>query len=392
MKAFITVLLFIAASAYAKEPLFLMHEIDRKQTESILVMDFDGDRKLDVAAGGVWYHNPDWTPAKFMAPPPGASQLSTNDELVIDVNNDGKPDIIAGCWGGGGIWYYENPGKPGAMWQPVKITDTKNLEGLMAADVDGDGQMDILPAFWADQPYYWIQVKDGKFVKRTVGPTGILHGLGFADLNGDGKKDILTGSGWFEQIDLAADKWEYHNDWRGTPRLIEESSIPMFGYDVNADGLMDVIYGEAHDYGLYWLEQKMDGGTRAWIKHTIDPTYSQIHVLALADVNGDGKPELIAGKRYRAHGSGDAGAFDPIQINYYTIQTGKEPKFERFPLAMNSLAGVGTQCQIVDLDGDGDLDILFAGKSGQFWFENLLMNKVPIQKRDIVSDRFPTKL
>ncbi len=272
--------LLFAVAAFAEHPLFLLHEIDRTESETINVMDIDGDGRLEVTSGGFWYKVPAWRQpeykkTEFLTPPTPDGRISSNEELVMDVNKDGLPDMILARWGTGGIWYYQNPGKPDVKWTAAKIVDTKDLEGAMAADVDGDGTMDILPAFWSNQPYYWIQVKDGKFVQRPVAPKGNLHGLGFGDVDGDGKNDITCGKGWFRQIDVAKDQWEFMFDFG----LIEEASIPMLIYDVNGDGLPDVIYGEAHDYGLFWMEQRMNHGVRSWVKHVIDPLYSQIHVF-----------------------------------------------------------------------------------------------------------------
>ncbi len=371
----------------AKEPLFLLHQIDRTQSESIGVADMDRDGQLDVTSGPYWYKAPDWTRTEYLETRTPGRPLSNCAELVMDVNRDGYPDLIAANWGTAGIWYYENPKQAGVKWTAVKIVDTKDFEGMIAADVDGDGQDDILPSLWTDQPVYWIQVAAGKFKVRPVADKGEGHGVGFADLDGDGKKDLIKPKGWFRQIDVSKDRWEWHPDWH-----MEEGSIPLLAYDVNADGRIDVIYGEAHKYGLFWMEQKAAGGARTFVTHEIDPNYSQIHVLALEDLNGDGKPEIYAGKRYRAHNDSDPGAWDPISINYYTIQPGKEPKFERFPIAFNALAGSGTQCAITDLDGDGDRDIVCGGKTGQYWWENLLVNKVPYKKRDVLMNRYPSKL
>jgi hypothetical protein len=257
---------------------------------------------------------------------------------------------------------------------------------MLLVDVDGDGSADILPTMWSDQAVWWLQIKDGAFKVRPVGPSGNGHGVGFGDIDGDGKSDIVTPRGWYRQIDAAADKWEWNPSFD-----LDETGIPIVLFDVNGDGLMDLIYGQGHSYGLYWMEQRQAGGKRTFERHVIDDSYSQIHVLKLADINADGKPELLAGKRYRGHNERDDGSFDPLAIYYYTIERGKDPKFTRVPLAYNALAGGGTQFEVVDLDGDGDLDILCAGKTGQYWFENLTVNKIPWQQRDILFNRYPSK-
>jgi hypothetical protein len=207
-------------------------------------------------------------------------------------------------------------------------------------------------------------------------------------VDGDGKGDILTVHGWYRQVDLARDKWEFHPEFD-----LKEAGIAIYTYDLNGDGLADLIYGKGHEYGLFWVEQKKDAaGKRTWIEHPIDLSWSQVHNVKLVDLNGDGKPEILAGKRYRGHDEKDQGSFDPLAIFYYTIDVGKEPKFTRHPIAYNSIAGAGTQFVVVDLDGDGDLDIVVAGKTGQYWFENLTINKVPWQKRDILFNRYPPRL
>jgi hypothetical protein len=144
---------------------------------------------------------------------------------------------------------------------------------------------------------------------------------------------------------------------------------------------MDLIYGQGHSYGLYWLEQKGSGASRQWVKHIIDESFSQVHALKLVDIDGDGEPELLAGKRYRGHDGHDPGSYDPLVVYYYKIDH-KTARFTRYPISVNGFAGAGTQFVTADLDGDGDIDIATAGKTGVFFFENLKVNNVPGETRE----------
>ena len=88
----------------------------------------------------------------------------------------------------------------------------------------------------------------------------------------------------------------------------------VYALDLNHDGKLDLIYGQGHGYGLYWLEQAGTPTHRKWIRHTIDESFSQSHALALVDIDGDGIPELITGKRYRGHSGNDPGSYDPVVV------------------------------------------------------------------------------
>ena len=147
------------------------------------------------------------------------------------------------------------------------------------------------------------------------------------------------------------------------------------------NGKTDIIYGQGHSYGIYWLEQRGDGDNRHWVKHTIDESFSQVHALKMVDIDGDGQMELLAGKRYRGHSGHDPGSYDPLVVYYYKIDR-KTGQFTRYPISVNGTAAAGTQFITMDLDGDGDLDIATAGKSGVHFFENKKIDLVPKAQRE----------
>ena len=71
----------------------------------------------------------------------------------------------------------------------------------------------------------------------------------------------------------------------------------IYTMDVNGDGLPDLVTTLAHDYGIFWYEQKKDEqGNRTWVKHVIDKAWSQAHALTIADLKGNGKPVLVTGQ------------------------------------------------------------------------------------------------
>jgi hypothetical protein len=92
----------------------------------------------------------------------------------------------------------------------------------------------------------------------------------------------------------------------------------MFAFDVDEDGDEDIISSSTHSYGIWWHEQKIDvQGNITWETTKISKLFSQSHSLAMVDLNGDGHPDLITGKRYRAHNNGDPGAFEPSVLYWF---------------------------------------------------------------------------
>jgi len=361
---------------------FLVHRLGTDHAEGITTLDMNGDGLPDLLSGAYWYQNPgsqggEWARHQYRTVGILGEFVSDSGEWTVDVNHDGAPDVVTVGWMLNGIWWYENPKRQGVMWKAHKIADSYDTEGGTMADINGDGKPDLIVAHYNHSGLIWVDFSGPQPKVHHVGDkTQDGHGVGVADVDGDGKADILTPYGWFKNIDADHDKWEWHGDWQ-----LGDTGFPILGYDVNNDGKLDIIYGEGHSYGLYWLEQQGDAPHRRWVRHVIDESYSQIHALKLADIDGDGVPELLTGKRYRGHSGHDPGSHDPLVVYYYKIDR-KNAKFMRYAISVNGTAGVGTQFIAEDLDHDGDVDLATAGKTGVHFFENLKVNRVPNATRE----------
>jgi len=386
-------------SPYGAAPAnFLVHRIGTDHAEALAVIDMNGDGHLDICSGAYWYENPrpgggKWKRHKYREiapiPPPLPDGRTVENkpfwteyvadcaEFAIDVNHDGALDLVTSSWQNDGIWWFENPKTTGEMWKPHFICHSRDTEGMVEADMDGDGKNELLAAHYGRQGLLWISFSGSEPVAHQLGSRDQDgHGCGVADVDSDGKPDVLSVHGWFRNIDAARDKWEWLPEWE-----LGDCGFPILGYDVNNDGKMDLIYGHGHNYGLYWLEQSAQNGKRAWQRHLIDDSFSQVHALKLADIDGDGQPELITGVRYRGHNGNDPGGYDPLVIYYYKIDR-STATFARYPISYNGTAGIGTQIVAIDIDGDGDLDLLVAGKTGVHWLENVKVNRVPGEVRE----------
>ncbi len=338
---------------------------------SAAVFDVDGDGLLDIVSGAFWYEAPDWKRhfvgevEVIMGRPDGYSHLP------YDVNGDGHTDIINLNFRSRSIYWMQHPGPGGGEWTRHVVDVPGRMETGRLYDIDGDGRLDILPCAWDFAAWYEIlpELTPGEgpvFVRHDILPEGMGHGNGFGDINGDGRPDYIGINGWAEAPeDPRKGGWIWHPEFE-----LGNTSVPIIVADVDGDGDNDLVYSMGHDYGVFWLEQRQKDGNRVWIKHLVDSTWSQGHSPLWADLDGNGTPEFINGKRFWAHEGRDPGARDPLVIYRYEFDRAKGV-FERFTIQENGPAGIGLDPKVIDLDGDGDLDIILPGRSGLFWYENL---------------------
>lgn len=368
----------------ARQVTFVAHRLGTDHAEGITTLDMNGDGFTDLLSGAYWYENPgprggEWKQHQFRTVEMHGEFVSDCGEWTLDVNHDGAADVVTAGWITNGLWWYENPhdAKSTAMWKKHFITDSYDTEGGVMTDINGDGTPDIALAHYDHSGILWVDFSGAEpRVHHVGGKEQDGHGIGVADVDGDGKADILTPNGWFKNVDAEHDQWEWHPDWR-----LGDAGFPILGYDVNADGQLDIIFGQGHSYGLYWLEQTGTPAHREWKRHIIDESFSQSHALKLVDLDGDGDPELVTGKRYRGHSGNDPGSYDPIVVYYYKIDR-KTAKFTRHAISVGGTGGIGTQIVAEDLDKDGDIDLATAGKTGVHVFENLLVDKGPKEQRE----------
>ncbi|GEP96179.1 hypothetical protein CCY01nite_24390 [Chitinophaga cymbidii] len=341
-------------------------------SEGVATGDVNHDGKTDILAGHYWYEAPSWKRhllhADTLNPVKGYSTTFLN--FCMDVNNDGWADLIRFDQPGGECVWYENPQNGNTIWKRHMILATAGNETPAFVDVDLDGRKDIICNDIIAREVIWLKSPAGKgdtAWRRYLissdslrGTHRYTHGLGWGDMNADGKNDVIIKDGWWESpADVTQPEWTFH------PANLGEDCANMFVLDADLDGDADVISSSAHNYGIWWYERT----ATSWTTHEISKQFSQSHAMVMTDINGDGHPDLVTGKRYFAHNGKDPGAHEPAVLYWFEYHPGKTPRWTAHEIDNN--AGIGNSFVVTDMNGDGLPDIVTANKKGVFFFEQI---------------------
>ena len=371
--------------------------------------DFNKDGKNDVVVGPYWYAGPDFkkrheyyaatntfkvkgddgierTIEGFTGELSGKNGYSDNFvTYTYDFNGDGWTDILVFGWPGKLTTWYENPKNKGrGHWKGHVVWDVTDNESPQLADVTGDGKPELLCHALGFLGYVELDwndpTKKGEFRKISHFDKKAYfrykHGYGAGDINGDGLVDIVESDGW----------WKQPRDWDGKSRWKfykedfargQRGGAQMLVYDFNKDGLNDVAtshYG--HGWGMSVFLQYRDGALSYFDEVEIlhpegkpneyGVAFSQLHALALADMDKDGTMDIVTGKRFWAHGPGkDADpAGDAVLYWFKTQKVRRDVVF--IPFKIHNDSGVGTQVTTGDINGDGYPDVIVGNKKGAF--------------------------
>jgi hypothetical protein len=368
------------------------------------VADVNHDGVPDVIAGPYYYLGPDYTEAHEIYIPteynPGSDYPQQSMvTLAADFTGDGWPDVLvmSGSAGLGIGTLYVNPRGELRHWQHYEVLPHVGNEVTLLADIDGDGKRVVVHAAGNKLVYSKPDPSNptGPWITTPMteeGPwgAGIGHGIGVGDINGDGLPDLVNAYGWWEHPAKGSNtkSWTYHPQEfaRWGPTAGGAGGAELGIYDVNGDGLNDVVTSlEGHGFGLAWFEQKKDAaGKITFVKHMImdnfltknagDVTFTEPHAVEFADMDGDGIPDMITGKRAMSHlfDYGDPDPFGPAVLYVYrTVRNPKAPGGAEFvPMLVHNFSGVGSNFAVVDLNGDGKPDIVTSGIYGTFVFMN----------------------
>ncbi|MGV3485158.1 MAG: FG-GAP-like repeat-containing protein, partial [Planctomycetaceae bacterium] len=383
-------LVFSAAFAglvAASEP--TLHTFQRQRltedyfSEGANVGDLNGDGAVDVVYGPYWFAGPDFTAKHEIYQPVPQNRRGYADNFfswLYDFNGDGWKDILVAGFPGTPAYVYENPGTAGFAqhWKKHQVFDWVSNESPQFTDLVGDDRPELVctrDGFFGfvtvnwDEPFGAWQFHP---ISEQVTASKFGHGLGVGDVNGDGRQDLIHSQGWYEQPESKADT----SRWRAHKASFTNAygGAEMYAYDVDGDGDNDIITSHAaHDFGLAWYEQVSEGGQRSFKHHPImgsHPSenkygivFSELHSVALADVDGDGLKDIVTGKTYWSHHD-KSPMWDAGAVVYWFKLVRQSDGIDWIPYQADSESGIGRQLSVADVNADGKLDFVVGGMKG----------------------------
>ena len=379
--------------------------------------DLNKDGKNDLIAGPWWWEGPDFTKRHEYYPAtttfelklgpmtsvriPGFHGTLGRDNTysdnffiwAVDFNKDGWNDILKIGFPGKDTSWYENPKGAEGHWKRHIIFDQTDNESPTFTDITGDGKPELVcitkGQYGYAEPDWSDPAKPWKF--HAISPNNkygnFTHGMGVGDVNGDGRMDLLEKDGWWEQPASLADDpvWKHH------PEKFGVGGSQMHAYDVNGDGLNDIITGlSAHAFGLAWYEQYREGGSIKFRENIImnkeasenkyGVKFSELHAIELVDMDGDGLKDIVTGKRFWSHGrTGDPDRNNAAVVYWFKLKRGADKSVDFIPYLIDNDSGVGVQVVASDINGDGLPDIVVGNKKGVFV---TLQEKKTVSKED----------
>lgn len=346
---------------------------------TVVAADFDNDGQMDVISsfdGKVFlYKGPQWERTVILDEMPANWKGVHADRgcihsTLMDVNGDGKMDYVGA---NRMLFWLECPPNPFTDPWPLRMInlEVNGAHCVTTGDVDSDGKLDLIANSWRDSSestipnsITWLKVPEDPYEDKLWTPhvfadkdaPGGNHYMGFGDVNKDGRPDIACGAkggmpggnwfAWWEQPENPEGPWKKHVLSDNEP-----GATNILPVDLDGDGHVDYVASRGHGKGVLWFKGP------EFKKIEIDPNISSPHSLEIGDINGDGFTDVVT----------CSASLNGETVIYYNDGKGN---FTRHVIDTKQAS---YDIRPVDMDGDGDLDILIAGHRSRnvVWYENL---------------------
>ena len=373
---------FISHSSGAEWRKHIVVPAGKGSINGVSASDFDKDGQLDVITSVdgevIVLKGPDWKRFPVHKFVKGLARNKPRPACIhsclMDVDGDGDMDFIGSNQT---VFWLECPDNPfsGTPWKYRTVDDEiLGTHCVITGDVNQDGKLDLIANSFRDPnstKFYnsivWLEVPKNpdeatswiRHVFADKDAPGGSHYMGFGDVNGDGRPDIAAGAkgtqgfvrgqwfAWWEQGEDATKPWKKH-----LLATDEEGASNILPADFNGDGKMDYFASRGHGKGVLWFK----GPKFEQIE--IDPEIAYPHSLDVVDLNGDGHPDAVT-----------CGKETDGVVKWY--ENDGKGKFTSHLIGKDQGS---YDTRTIDMDKDGDLDVLIAGHGSKnvVWYENPL--------------------
>ena len=283
--------------------------------------------------------------------------------FAIDLDDDGDIDVLSASAYDDTIAWHENLGGSGGSWSYHEISTAANYAlSVFAIDLDDDGDIDVLSASASDGTIAWYANLDGSGASWSyhaiITTANGARSVFAIDLDGDGDVDVLSASmyddtiAWCANLDGSGESWSCHDIYTAA-----DEARSVFAIDLDGDGDVDALSASRDDDTIAWYEN-LDGSGGSWSYHEISTTAEWAMSVFAIDLDGDGDVDVLSATR----GDGTIAWYENLDgsgrsWSYHEISTAASMAYSVFAL---------------DVDGDGDIDVLSAWYYGTIaWHENL---------------------
>ncbi len=371
--------------AGAAFPAFEQVVVDGKLPDDpygIDIVDMNGDGKLDILlvrfSEVVWYESPAWAKHVIV----GDATRQNVYGAAHDCDGDGRLDLALGWdWqfnntaSGGMLGFAQGQKEAGSAWPVRKLLEEPTIHRVRWADTDGDGTRELIVI-----PLKGRDTTGPDFAERGVRILGlrapskpaqeawrleviddslhVSHNLQAVQFDGDPAQELLAVS--FEGVTLL----DRGPDGAWTTRRLcggEQNTSPNRGssevaFGKLADGTRLIATIEpwhGHEVVVY-LEPK--DPTALWTRFMLDDSLDQGHGIGCGDFDGDGDDEIVAGYR-----GANASGGEPTSLKAYDAV---DPATGKWAVHWLDRGNMATEdLRVVDIDADGRLDIVAAGRA-----------------------------
>ena len=384
--------------------------------------DVDGDNDLDLVVGFTdgtlkYYQKNDSNASTSFTqligsynPFNGIDVGRYSSPAFIDINGDGKQDLVVGEYQGR-LKFFLNESSETTTTFTEKTSNDNPFNGVSVGNystpvfayINDDNKIDLVVGEYDGYVNYYLNesTEDTVTFTQKTGNNSPFNGIdvggesapAFADLNGDNKVDLVVGNGGGtlkfylnesteSTISFTAKTAASENPFDGFN--VGAKSIPTF-IDMNGDGKKDLIVGENHGILNYFLNESANNTLVFTDKTESKNPFNDIDIGSssipeFADINGDGKQDLVVGKY---DGTLDYFLNESTENAItFTKKTSSENPFNSFDVGSNSTP------EFADINGDGKLDLVVGEQDGNlnYFLNESTENTISFTAKTAASD------